>query len=328
MRPGLVRRVVATVFGAGLVACAIPRDHHTFSVQSGGSEDNPFLSTDELLAAGLVSESMRYGGKGRLFEAESRLRKAQYLDSQNDRIAFNLAVVLGQGGSAEEAIEILSTLQHQLGNQPYLLVALADIHNGLGDRERARSFLKEAFSVYRGAANDAQSAIVARSISNLAFAQGLEQEALCYSWEALTLVPSPAQLGAHLGMLVALNMFSEAEAYAAQRIKQSPGLGSSVQVHYALSLAHMGQGDIVSALREIEIAQDLLAENPELGAEVNAVWYLVKTLSPDKEDTEATLQRLEQCHGDALRLREKPTYSLVRWPSALRELLSKVPAIE
>ncbi len=324
MRPNLVRSLVATAISAAFVGCAIPRDHHTFSVHGPGLEENPFLSSDELLAAGLVSESMKYGGKGRLFEAETRLRKAQYLDAKNDRIAFNLAVVLGQGGSQDEAIELLQRLRRELGDQPYILVAMADIFNGQGDRERARELLKEAFLLYRGAANDGQAATIARSISNLAFAQGLEQEALCYSWEALTLAPTGAQLGAHTGLLVGLNMFADAQAYASQRIQQSPGLGASVQVHYALSLARIGQGDIPGALREIEIAQDLLAENPEVGPEVNAVWYLLKTESPSQDDTEATLGRLEQCHGDAWRLQAKPTYSLVRWPSTLRDRLAKV----
>lgn len=324
MRVVSPRTLVATMMIATFVGCAIPRDHHTFSVYAPGSEQNPFLSTDELLATGLVSESMRYGAKGRLFEAESRLRKALYLDPNNERIRFNLAVVLGQGGNSDEALDILNTLRGALGEQPYLLVATADIHNGQGDRERARAELKKAFSMYRGVANDGQAAIVARSISNLAFAQGLEQEALCYSWEALTLAPSPQQLGAHTGLLVALNMFSEAESLAKQRIQQSPALGASVQVHYALSLAHMGRADIAGALREVEVAQDLLAENPEIGTEVNSLWYLLKNMSPDPEDTEATRQKLEQSHLDAARLREKPTYALVRWPSAARDLLSRV----
>jgi tetratricopeptide (TPR) repeat protein len=306
------------------VGCAIPRDHHTFSVYAPGNEQNPFLSTDELLTAGLVSESMLYGAKGRLYEAESRLRKALYLDPKNEKVQFNLAVVLGQGGNSEEALEMLSQLRGSLGDQPYLLVAIADIHNGQGDRERARTELKKAFSMYRGVSNDSQAAVIARSISNLAFAQGLEQEALCYSWEAITLAPSPQQLGAHTGLLVALNMFSEAENFTKQRIQQSPALGASVQVHYALSLAHMGRDDVAGALREVEIAQDLLAENPEIGPEVNSLWYLLKTLSPDPEDTEATLQKFEQSHMDAARLRKKPTYAIVRWPASVRELLSKV----
>jgi len=310
------------------LGCAIPRDHHTFSVYAPESEQNPFLSSDELLAAGLVSESIRYGMKGRLFESESRLRKARYLDPNNDRIAFNLAVVLGQGGSVDEALETLERLRVAQGDQPYLLVAMADIHNGQGDRDRARALLKEAFSIYRDAANVGQASIIARSISNLSFAQGLEQEALCYSWEALSLAPAPQQLGAHIALLVALNRFSEAEGYAKRLIQQSPSLGASVQVHYALALAHAGRGDDAGALREIEIAQDLLAENPEIAVEVNAVWYMLKSRAPDSEDTEATLQRLRQGHMDALRLREKPTYSLVRWPSAMRELLTQVPAAQ
>jgi len=328
MRAQRVGRIISLVMSVAFLGCAIPRDHHTFSVYAPESEQNPFLSSDELLAAGLVSESIRYGVKGRLFESESRLRKARYLEPNNDRIAFNLAVVLGQGGSVDEALEILGRLRVAQGDQPYLLVAMADIHNGQGERDRARALLKDAFSIYRDAGNVGQAATIARSISNLSFAQGLEQEALCYSWEALSLAPSPQQLGAHTALLVALNRFSEAESHAKERIQQSPSLGASVQVHYALSLAHAGRGDEAGALREIEIAQDLLAENPEIGVEVNAVWYMLKSRSPDSEDTEASLQKLRQGHMDALRLREKPTYALVRWPSAMRELLSMVPAAE
>jgi tetratricopeptide (TPR) repeat protein len=307
-----------------LVGCAIPRDHHKFSVRATGSEENPFLSTDQLLASGLVSESMQYGAKGRLFEAEARLRKALYLEPNNDGIKFNLAVVLGQGGNTEEALGILNQLRSALGEQPYLLVAIADIHNGLGDRDQARTELKRAFALYRGAGNDGQAAIIARSISNLAFAQGLEQEAVCYSWEALTLAASPQQLGAHSALLVGLNQFSAVESYTKRRIEQAPALGASVQVHYALSLAYVGRNDVAGALREVEIAQDLLAENPELGAEVNSLWYILKTLSPDPEDTDATKQKLEQAHLDAVRLRDKPSYSLIRWPPAARELLRTV----
>jgi tetratricopeptide (TPR) repeat protein len=323
MRVVSPHRFVVTMIVA-CVGCAIPRDHHSFSVYAPGSEQNPFLSTDALLTNGLVSESILYGTKGRLFEAESRLRKALYLDPNNDGIRFNLAVVLGQGGNSEEALEILSALRNTSGEQPYLLIAIADIYNAQGERERARAELKKAFSIYRSVANDAQAAIIARSISNLAFAQGLEQESLCYSWEALALAPSPQQLGAHTGLLVGLNMFLAAESYVKERIKENPALGASVQVHYGLSLAYVGRGDLTAALREVEIAQDLLTENPEVGVEVNSLWYLLKTLSPDPEDTEATLKKLEQAHLDAIRLRDKPPYALVRWPTAARDLLGKV----
>jgi tetratricopeptide (TPR) repeat protein len=324
MKVVLPLRLVTAMMSLALVGCAIPRDHHTFSVYAPGSEQNPFLSTDALLTNGLVSESISYGTKGRLFEAESRLRKALYLDSNNDGIRFNLAVVIGQGGNAEEALEILTSLRSSLGEQPYLLIATADIYNARGDRERARTELKKAFSTYRSAANDAQAAIIARSISNLAFAQGLEQEALCYSWEALSLAPSPQQLGAHAGLLVGLNMFSAAESYTKSRIKEAPALGASVQVHYGLSLAYVGRGDIPGALREIEVAQDLLAENPEVGTEVNSLWYILKSLSPDPEDTEATRQKIQQARLDASRLRDQPPYALARWPAAARDLLNKV----
>jgi tetratricopeptide (TPR) repeat protein len=308
------------LFGVG---CAIPRNHSSFDVRAGGDPDAAvFLSSNELLAAGLVSESITYGTKGRLFDAELRLRKALAVDPQNQRISFNLAVVIGQAGQYEEAIAILDSLRRTQGDKPYLLLALADIRNAQGDRRQARGLLKEAFGIYANVGNDAQAALVARSISNLAFAEGLEQEALCYSFEALTLAPNTVQLGAHASLLNGMNAFVATDRTLSARLSKAPALGASVAVHYAWSLAKVGLGDYAGALKEIEKAQDFAAENPELAGEVNVIWWLLKshegaTTAVD----ESTAQKLQLMYPDVTRIREKPPYSLLKWPVALRQML-------
>lgn len=307
------------------VGCAIPRDHHLFSVGSSSDQPStPFLSTDALLSSGLASESLSYGSKGRLFESELRLRKALALDPDNSNIRFNLALVLGQSGVTEEALVLLDGLRAKQGRTPRLLIAEADIRNSLGDLDGARELLKEAFVAFKSVDNLAQAALVARSISNLAFAAGAEQEALCYSYEALMLAPNPQQLGYHGSLLVGMNLFAQANSYLQGEISRQPGMGASVSVHQALALAKFGVGDMHAALKEAEISQDLLAENPELANEVNAIWWLLRKVEPLEEGDDKTAEQLERLQPDVVRLKEKPTYSVLRWPPRMRELLDQV----
>jgi tetratricopeptide (TPR) repeat protein len=272
-----------------------------------------------------VAESISYGAKGRLFDAECRLRRALVLNPGNDRISFNLAVVLSQSGNYDEALTLLQSLRAAQGDRPHILLAVADCKNAQGHRAEAREVLKEVFGIYKSAGNYPQAASVARSIANLAFAEGLESEALCYSFEGLTLAPSSQQLGAHASLLVAMNLFQAADTTLSRRIAESPGLGAAVSVHYAWALAKFGLGDTPGALKQVEIAQDFASENPELSGEVNIVWWLLKRQSPVSPDDSATVvEKLDSLYPDVVRLRDKPTYALVRWPVALRELLDSV----
>ena len=302
----------------------MPVDHHLFSVSSSSDpQSRPFLSTDELLSSGLASEALSYGSKGRLFESESRLRKALALDPGNSNIEFNLAIVLGQSGVTDEALTLLEGLRAKQGRTPRLLVFEADIRNLLGDLDAARELLKEAFLVFKVADNRVQAALLARSISNLAFAAGAEQEALCYSYEAVMLAPNPQQLGSHGSLLVGMNLFAQAVSYIQGEISRQPGIGSAVSVHQALALAKFGVGDIHAALKEAEISQDLLAENPDVANEVNVAWWLMRNLEPVEPGDDKTAQQLERLQPDVVRLKEKPTYAVLRWPPRLREMLDK-----
>lgn len=333
--PSFVASIRITGFFVLLVVaigCAVPRDQASFEVRgSADTSSTPFFSSEQLRAAGLVSESIAMGSKGRLFEAESRLRKAQALNPGNASTEFNLAMVLGQQGNYDEAREILRRQREQQGNRPHLMVALADLARAEGDLEKAKGYLKDAFATYSKAQNVMQASLIARSISNLAFAGGHEQEALCYSYEALSLYPSAGDLGQHGSIMVGLNLFEAVDLFISDEIKKNAALGSGPLVHHALALARGALGKLPEALEEVQVAQSLLVLDPELGPEVNSLWWLLQREVPPKEDltdkdNEALEASLEAFHPDVLRLQERPTYPVLRWPAYYRELLEKTPA--
>jgi tetratricopeptide (TPR) repeat protein len=324
--PSLVFSVIACL----CAACAVPKDQAAFSIRSRGDGDGrEFFSSRELMVAGLVSESLELGSKGRVFDAESRLRRAHMAAPDNQAVTFNLAVVLGQQGYSEEALDLLRDLRAKQGDLPRFMIASADVYAMQGDFEKARDNLKVAFDAYQKANNYAQAAVMARSISNLAFASGHEQEALCYSYEALSLAPAPAQLGFHASIMVALNLYQAASGFITEQIALDPARGAGSQVHFAHSLALGAMGKREESIKEAEVALDLLGDNPDIVPEVNALWWLVKKDAPPAQDldpkvVEAEAQMKETFFSDVLRLQQRPTYSLVRWPAYFRDKLDAV----
>lgn len=326
-RASVVRVVRSAQLCTALVwvlGCAVTQSNSDFAVTSPDPGQQQFLSSTELLVSGLVSESISIAGRGRLFEAESRLRKALFLAPTNPTIKYNLAVVLGQQGYADEALALLRDVIATQGDHPRYAIAKADVYVGQRQLASAREQLKLAFEAYSQAQNWPQAALIARSISNIAFADGAEQEALCYSYEALILDPSAAQLGYHASILVGLNLYATADSFIGEQLRVNPALGATPRVHLARALARGALGNMTGALDEIELAQDMLAEDPESGAEINVVWWLVRKEVPETpEDTEDTKlqESLEAVVPEVARLQEKPTYTMVRWPSRFLELL-------
>ncbi|MFN4897007.1 MAG: tetratricopeptide repeat protein [Pseudomonadota bacterium] len=313
------------VVSLGIAGCAVSRESADFAVTASGSGSKEFLSSKELLVSGLVSESIGIAGRGRLFDAEARLRKALVLAPGDPAITYNLAVVLGQQGHLDEATQLLRTLRASQGDHPRYAIAMADAYVGQGKLALGREQLKLAFEAFSQAENWPQAALVARSISNLAFAEGLEQESLCYSYEAFQLAPSASELGYHGSLLVAMNQHSTADSFLGEQIALNPGVGAGARVHLARALARGALGNTKGAVEEIELAQDLLAQEPELGSEVNVVWWLLKKQQPetpeDAQDTKLQ-ESLEAVVPEVARLKDKPTYAMVRWPQQLLAMLS------
>lgn len=304
-------------------SCAMPRDNTTFSLsrRTGAAEEEVFASSKDLRVAGIVSEALGFANNGRLLNAEARLRQALYLEPANDRIAFNLAVIINQTGQSEEARGILESLLKREPRNPTYLQAMADIMESQGKHEGAKTKLKESFAIFTSAGNAARASLVARSISNIAFGMGNEQEALCYSYEALSLSPTPAQVSAHARLLVGLNLFGE----AIQFIRSRKALASEPGAFHALAMASFAEGDFKGALEAEDNAAGRLDQAPQLSQEVNTAWWLMRTrLSREdkgSEVNEESEEKMAELKEAAIQFAERQPYELVMWPAALRREL-------
>jgi tetratricopeptide (TPR) repeat protein len=305
-----------------VTSCAIPRDNTNFSLSRPGvaGDQEVFASSKDLRVAGLVSEGLTFANNGRLFNAEGRLRQAYYLEPTNDRIAFNLAVIANQSGESDEALTMIEALLAKEPRNPHYLHAIAEVRESQGQHETAKVKLKEAFSIFKSAKNAPRAALMARSIANIAFGTGHEQEALCYSFEALSLSPTPQQVAAHARLLVALNLYDQAIEF----IQAHKPLAGEALTFHALGMAYFAKGDMKAALEAEDNAVGRLAQAPELSQEINTAWWLMKSNVPaDASMTEATNEKSEELKEGAIQYAERQPYELVTWPAALRRELVK-----
>lgn len=301
-------------------SCAAPRPHNQFSLSSRTprGEEVEFASSKDLMVSGLVSEALSYTKTGRLYDAESKLRQAYYVEPSNDRIAFNLGVIINQAGQSEESLQILQKLLAKEPRNPDYLQAMADVLVSQGRYDEAKDKLKEAFSLFKGANNVPRAALLARSISNIAFGVGEEQEALCYSYEAVTLAPNATQVGMHARILVALNLFEQAESF----VKRRKNVADQALAFHALGMSRFARGNVTDALEAEEVALDRITDSPELSSEITAAWWLMKSKVPDPKATEESEERMREMRADVIDFRDRNPYELVFWPSALRRELN------
>lgn len=317
-RYGISSRWAAVLLVA--TSCAIPRDNTTFSLSRRGlsGDDEVFASSKDLRVAGLVSEGLAFANNGRLFNAEGRLRQAYYLEPTNDRIAFNLAVIANQLGESDEALSMIEALLIKQPRNPNYLQALADVLESRGEHELAKVKLKEAFSLYKAAGNAPRAAFVARSISNVSFGTGNEQEALCYSYEAFSLAPTPQQVSAHARLLVGLNLFDQAIEF----IQTNKPLAGDAASFHALAMALFAKGDMKAALEAEDNAVGRISQAPELAQEINSAWWImnshVSSESPATDESEVKIAELKE---GAIQFVERQPYELVMWPADLRREL-------
>lgn len=336
---GRVRRLVARRVGVlaalALAACALPiaPEREMIGVREVAGVPQVFAARRELVAAGLVNEAMQLVKVNRYFDAEKRLRQALFLQPENEQVQFNLALVLHQIGQPDEAREIMNELRVRQPRRPAYLVALADVALSLGEPQRARTLLKEAFRLYSDAQNLAQAARVARSIANVDFEVGYEQEALCYSYEAYSLAPGPEQLGWHARLLVAQNLHQTALDLIAATLKLTPADGSSAPVQHALALARYAGGDAVGALAAEELALDLVSQSPDLGAEINAAWWVLQQerlqrfVQAQPEQAEPAQEQAEEAVQPSAKAADASDQSELLDPEKRAELEEKLEAM-
>jgi tetratricopeptide (TPR) repeat protein len=286
--------------------------------------ERPFASADELRTAGLVNEAMNLVKNNRFFDAERSLRQARHLQPDSEQLTFNLGVVLSQVGQPEESAELLRELYARRPDQPAYAVALADTFIVLGRKSEARDLLKAAFRRFKEAGNYSQAARIARSISNVSFELGYEEESLCYSYEAYTLAPNAEQLGMHGVLLVGENLYPTALSTIQEAFKKNPGFSSSAPAQHALALARFAKGDYAGALAAEETALDFINQSPMLGAELNAAWWLMKQRTLKTDESADVLERLENMKPEVCDFRQVGGVALTMWPPSLRTALQGV----
>lgn len=327
---GLLTLMVSVLLGSGFVGCAPPRrpaDNAVGFIKNEQGEDVPFASIRELTVGGLLNEAMLLAKKSRFRDAEMRLRQARYLEQGNEKLEFNLAVLLNQTGQSDEAQEILQGLLQRRPGYPDYLVVLADSLRIGGNGAEGRKLLREAFNIFKRADNIPRATVVARSIANIDFGLGLEQEALCYSYEALTLSPGSQQFGPHLRMLVALNQIKKAKELLDTSLLTTPGWLQDPLVQHIRGLVLYVLQDYTGALAAEENALNLIESMPELGGEVNAAWWLTKRRAPvDDEESNDEKERFEQMRQEVIDYRDQQNPMLVTWPMTLREDIDTVSA--
>lgn len=313
-----------------LLGCAVPVDprKNATGVAEIDGRIVPFSKPKELLLGGLVDDGLGLAVKNRYFEAESRLRQARYLDPHNERVLFNLALVLNQTAQSEEAELLLTELNARKPGVPNTLFALADTKAALYKFEEAIGYLKEIFKLLKRVKNTGRMAQVARSISNLAFRGGNESEALCYSYEAYQLAPSAEQLGYHGRMLVALGLYESALKLIDRETKADPTFGKRAGVKHALALSRFVTGDKKGALEAANQALDFVSKEPELGGEINAAWYVIRQANISGEESEKELEALDDSKVAMLDFREVGSEFRLFLPGNILAEIDNIPSEE
>lgn len=311
------------VLCVSVVGCALPVSHKDFSIR-GVTPEDPFISSEELLTSGLLSEGLSFSSKGRLVDAVFRVRQALYLDPTSRRLQLTLALMLRQTGELEEAESIFSALYAAEPRNPDVLVGYAEVLLAGGKREESRRLLKEAFRLFTGAGNLLQAARLARSLSNVAFGAGDEQEALCYSYEALMLNPLPEQVAAHAKLLVGLNQSAKAIQTIDEAALLSPTVVRSTRVQHARGLAFYALGEFSRAVDAEDIAIQYLSKDAELTSEVMSARWLAITKLDRSQDTEVDIQRYEEQRQDVADYALRAGPEVVFWPPDMRAALAEL----
>jgi ATP/maltotriose-dependent transcriptional regulator MalT len=279
------------------------------------------IATEQLILSGLLVDSVASAGRGRLLDAERQLRKAAWLDPTNFAVQFNLAVVLSQQGRLLEARQTIEKVIKSSGRRPDILVVLADIERQEGNFVQARAFLKDAYRRYDEVDNRKQATLLARSIANLAFVSGEEQEALCYSYEALRYSVDVEQVGYHGLLLLAFNQIELAHNFVLEQATAKRSVRDSGFVQFVLSLATIAKGNFDGGEKTLKLARRLSNKGSTYLNELDALQLVALRHTGENIQSEDERKRWEH---SARNLIEQAAYQLLHWPMEVQSILRGV----
>lgn len=229
-----------------LTGCALPPRGH---------QEIDFVSARELDTISIVREGLNFLARSRYVDAEFKFRQGLYRYPDAVNLKINLAEALKGLGDYQQAIAIYQELLRESPDSVQLLVGLARVHLAAGFRENAIMRYEEALEIALRADENPRAAVLARSIATLYFKAGQEQQALCYSQQALQLLPDRQQVLRHVRLLTGLGMLEQANSVLTDFVAADPGLRDA-EVLWQFALIEGGRGNFAEVLNLIEVSRD------------------------------------------------------------------------
>ena len=282
-----------TIFSLSiLAACALPTPERV---------DQDFIPDIEIKGAALVNEGMHYYKKSRYFEAESSLRKAQYLFPNADNIKASLAVVLQTNEQLDESVKLLKDLIKRNPEVVEYKLSLARIYYVEGKYNEATKWYKEALDIALKELDFARAANILRSLATLNFRVGNETSALCYSEEALILKADTEEFIKHVKAQIAFGFYEDVRDDIVDWM-QAKNLMKDPSLLQRLSIITYALGDTPESVRLAELAKDLGLTD---GTQKFELSLLEKITEDELASTEASEEEVELSEDEILQFRDQ-----------------------
>jgi len=195
-------KTVGLVILGWFVGCALPAPPDV--------ELNDFVPPEEIRLAYLAKEAMWYFGRSRYLDAELKFRQILWLRPDLKNMKQNLAETLGREGLYEEAVQLYLELVQEDPQALSRLSGLARLYYMAGKFDLARLQYEKALAVAIDRNDLGLMAKLARSLAVLSFKVGNEEEAGCYSAQALLWGATPDEFLRHISLLMAMGYYNAA----------------------------------------------------------------------------------------------------------------------
>ena len=282
----------------GLSSCAMPTPPPA-----------TFVPDNELLAAALADEAKFEFQSGRYMDAEMLYQQILYLFPDSNHAKFNLAIVLGKLERPAEGETILRELIEAHPDIDQYKLALAELLFEAGDLTKAQVEFNKYLDWAIGKKDNSGAADALHSLAVIAFLEGDEKTALCYSYDSLQYDKERESLTRHVRMLLALNQIPEADSILSEYFKKLDENKDDLTVKisdkdgyllHLYSLLRIEQGRYDEAYEYSKRASVYVGGNKDLTYEVHLVQAVLyrtseaaKTDMDPKEDEEDSEEKKE-----------------------------------
>jgi tetratricopeptide (TPR) repeat protein len=281
-----MKRVLATACGLAAIATSLG-----CAVSSNTLPRTPFVTPDALTVAALATEGVDHFRAGRYEQARAMLSQAYHIAPESKPLKRNLAVVSTRLGNYERAIELYRELLEEEAEAADLQLEYAQALVGMDEFDAALAALRSALDGAIQKQDDQLSLTAARSLSDLSFKVGLEEDALCYSDMVLAFRPDKAEVARHAKMLVAVGSYAEASKLIEARfplgvLRQEP------RIAHELALAKLGEQKISEFFKFEKLAQEGSEDDRLLQQEIELVTQRVaKEVNVEVDENVHAFQR-------------------------------------